>query len=121
MDMHRAAAAQGMLASVRLWLAVLLDLASSVMRERIRTMLSSKSAAALSAILCLPSLFAFITAMFNYEPPFVQQYLTEPNGYTPSMLGRIVMLGMLFSLPAAFVINLLPMLTKAGSERTMPF
>jgi len=90
----------------------------------IRTPISSKSAAVISLTLCLPFLFVAITAAYNWEPPFVHP-LTEqmflPDGYTPTILGRIVMLGMLLCLPVAFLINLLPMVTKAGSERTTPF
>ena len=123
-DMHRAAAAQGRLACVNLWLTVLLDLLSSATRERMRTMLNSKLATAISLALCLPLLFVYITAMFNYEPAFVpllDQWMFAPDGYTPTMLGRIVMLGMLLSVPVAFVINLLPMLTKTGSQAATPF
>jgi hypothetical protein len=41
-DMYRAAAVQGMRALVSLWLAVLLDLMSSAIRERMRTMFNVK-------------------------------------------------------------------------------
>ena len=41
-DMYHAAAAQGMRALVRLWLAVLLDLMSSAISERMRTMFNPK-------------------------------------------------------------------------------
>lgn len=87
-------------------------------------MVNLKPATAISLVLCLPFLFVYITAMFNYEPPFVpllDEWMFAPDGYTPTMLGRIVMLGLLLSVPVAFVINLLPMLTKAGSERATPF
>ncbi|MCI0399599.1 MAG: hypothetical protein L0322_32355 [Chloroflexi bacterium] len=120
-DMHRAAAAQGLRARAQLWLTVLLDLLSSAMRERIRTMLNSRSAAVISLVLCFPLLFVVITASLNYEPPFVQHYLTEPDGYTPTGLARVIMAVMLLSLPAAFVINLMPMFTRARSEETTPF
>jgi hypothetical protein len=40
-DLYRAAAGQGMRTLVRLWLAVLLDLLSSAIRERMRTMFNS--------------------------------------------------------------------------------
>jgi hypothetical protein len=120
-DMHRTAAAQGALALARLWLAVLLDLLSSAIRERIRTMLNSKSATAISVALCLPFLFIYITAAYELmpEPAFMRELTTD--GYRPSMLGYIVMLSMLLSLPVAFIINLLAMLTKAGSERVTSF
>jgi hypothetical protein len=123
-DMQHAAAAQGMRACVRLWLTVLLDLLSSATRERIRVMLSSKSAAAISLAFCLPFLFVYTTALFNYKPPFVpllDTWMFAPDGYTPTMLGRMVMLGLLLSVPLAFVINLLPMLSKAESHRAAPF
>ena len=87
--------------------------------------ISSKSAAAISLALCLPFLFVYVTAMFNYEPPFVyllDEQMFAPDGYTPTTLGRIVMLGMLLSVPVAFVVNLLSILTKkAGSERATSF
>jgi len=92
--------------------------------EKSRSFISSKSAAVISLALCFPILFIAITATFNYEPPFVallDEHMFSADGYTPTMLGRIVMLGMLLSVPAAFVINLLPMLTKAGSEQPAPF
>jgi len=123
-DMQRAATAQGMPACMSLWLTVLLDLLSSATRERIRTMVNLKPATAISLALCLPFLFVYITAMFNYEPPFVpllDELMFSPDGYTPTILGRIVMLVMLLSVPVAFVINLLPMLTKAGSQGAPPF
>lgn len=123
-DMQRAATAQGMPACMSLWLTVLLDLLSSATRERIHTMLNSKSATAISLALCLPFLFVYITAMFDYEPPFVpllDEWMFAPDGYTPTILGRIVMLGLLLSVPVAFVINLLPMLMKAGSQGATPF
>jgi hypothetical protein len=107
-----------------LWLTMLLDLLSSAMRERIRAMANLKPATAISLVLCLPFLLVYITAMFNYELPFVpllDEWMFAPDGYTPTMLGRIVMLGLLLSVPGAFVINLLPMLTKAGSPGAPPF
>ncbi len=45
-DMYRAAAAQGTRALVKLWLAVLIDLLSSAIRERMRTMFNLKWASA---------------------------------------------------------------------------
>jgi len=54
-DMYRAAAAQGMRAVVRLWQEVLLDLVSSAIRERMRTMLNPKWAAVISLILLIPT------------------------------------------------------------------
>lgn len=122
-DMHRAAAAQGMRASVSLWLTVLLDLLSSAIRERMRTMLNSRSAAVISLMLCLPILFLFSISMFNFEPRFVQQFMNLL--FTPeddfNTLGRIFELSLIWSAPVAFVINLLPMLRKADSEQTAPF
>jgi hypothetical protein len=123
-DMHRATAARGMLALLRLWLNVLLDLASSATRERIGTMRNVTWATVISIALCLPFLFVYMTALFNYEPPFVQllnEWMLAPDGYTPTMLGRIVMLGLLLSVPVAFVINFLSMLKKAGMQQAAPF
>jgi hypothetical protein len=121
-DMYRAAAVQGRRACVSLWLAVLLDLFSSAMRERIQTMRHSTWAAVLSLALCMPFLFVYAAAIFNYEPPFaplLEALLFTPDGLTTS--GRIVMLGLLLSIPAAFVINLLSMLTRAGAREAASF
>lgn len=123
-DLQRAASAQGLPASLRLWLRVLLDLIVSATRERSRTMLNAKSATAISLILSLPIVLVAITANIGYEPPFLDRlntYLLSPDGYTPTVLGRLAMLGMLFALPVAFVINLLAMVARARSEQATPF
>ncbi len=84
-------------------------------------MLDSRSAALLSVLLSLPILFVVVTAMLNYEPPFVQQVLTEPDGFTPTRLARLFMLVMLGSVPVAFVLNLLAMFNGARAQQAKPF
>lgn len=116
-------------ALVHWWVATLFDLVHTAIQQRrevmsTATFLNSKSAAAISVILCLPLLLMITTATLNYEPAFVRSFedsLMSSDGYTPTTLGRLVMLGMLFSLPLAFVINLLPMLTPKTSEGTSTF
>jgi hypothetical protein len=120
-DMQRAAAGQGVLARLSLWLTILLDLASSAARERIRTMLKARTAAVVGIVLCLPLIFMLTTAVLNYEPPFVDQYLTQPDGYSPTPLARVIMVFTLLALPAALVINLLPMLRKTDRAGVTPF
>lgn len=123
-DMYRAAAAQGTLACVRLWLTALLDLLSSALRERMRTMLNSRSAAVIGVILCLPLMMIAVGSVFDFEPPFVpllEKYMFAADGYTPTTVGRVVMFGLLLSVPVAFVINLLPMFKKADPERIPSF
>jgi hypothetical protein len=120
-DMQRAAAGQGVLASLSLWLTILLDLASSASRERIRTMLKARTAAVIGIVLCFPLIFMLTSAVLGYEPPFVDQYLTQPDGYTPTPLARVIMIFTLLALPVALVINLLPMLQKSHREQVTPF
>ncbi|MEW5987728.1 MAG: hypothetical protein AB1791_13930 [Chloroflexota bacterium] len=86
--------------------------------------ISPKSAVVMSLTLCLPFLFVSSTAMLGIEAPFVDllnEKMISPDGYTPTILGRVVMLSMLFCLPVAFLINLLSMVTKAGFEQATPF
>src|SRR5262245_5429799 len=111
-DMHREAATQGIVACAQLWLTALLDLVSNATSERLRSMREIRWQTVVSIVLCLPLLFLITTATLNYEPPFVKvlnQYILSADGYTPTMLGRIVMICLLLSAPAAFVINFLPM------------
>jgi len=88
--------------------------------EKPPSFISSNSAAVLSVTLCLPLLFLYVSAAYDpvSEPSFA--HLLTVDGFRPSLLGYIVMLGMLLSLPVAFVINLLPMFTKASSEQPTP-
>lgn len=119
-DMHRAASDQGIGATFRLWLTVLFDLVSSASRERVRTMLTQRSANIISLLLCLPFLFVLTSVMLNYEPPFVA-WLEEPDGYTPTMAGRVFMVFMLLSVPVALVVNLLPRFRKVSTGEATPF
>jgi hypothetical protein len=122
-DMYRAAAAQGPRALISLWLTVLLDLFSSVTRERIRTMLNPKWAAAISLMLLVPTAFFFSMDLFNYEPRFVQQFfrlLFSPDDDF-NIFGRIFENYLILSAPIAFVINFLSMIRKARAENIGSF
>jgi hypothetical protein len=83
--------------------------------------ISSKSAAVLSLTLCLPFLFFYIAGVYDLEPFIPFRHLLTSDGFRPTILGRIVMLAVLLCLPVAFLINLLPMVTKADSERATSF
>lgn len=112
-DMHRAAAKKGLWARVNLWLTVLLDLVSSAMKERIRTMFNSRSAAVLSAALCLPFLLLiFAMEYLPEEPAFLHEMMVESDGYTTTQFGKIMSEGLLLAFSVAFVINLSSMFTR---------
>jgi len=83
--------------------------------------ISSKSATVLSLTLCLPFLFIYVTAVYELESFIPLRHLLTSDGFQPTLLGRLVMLGMLVCLPVAFLINLLPMVTQASSEQVLPF
>lgn len=119
-DMHRAARARGLGAIIRLWVTVLFDLLSSASRERVRSMLTQRSATIVSLLLCLPFLFLLTTVVLGYEPPFAA-WFTEADGYTPTPQGRVVMILLLLSVPTALFINLLPRLRKVGSQSGAAF
>ena len=75
------------------------------------------SAAITSLILSLPIGLTFIAFMFEMEQ------LTKPltaalttNGYDLNSLGRVFLICGLFLLPAAFVLNLRPMLKREGPQ-----
>jgi hypothetical protein len=84
-------------------------------------LINPKPAAVISSILCLPFLFLMITAAYELESfiPFIDTQ--SLNDFGSTLLGRIVMLAILFCLPAAFLINLLSMITRADPERRIPF
>src|SRR5262245_49142960 len=73
-DMYRDATAQGVLASVRLWLTMLLDLAASAVREWSHTMLNRRWAVIISLILFAPLALFFALDLANYAPPFVMRF-----------------------------------------------
>lgn len=112
----------GMIGLVGWWCAALLDLTYTVIEQR-RTANMSKStfipsrwATSISLVLCLPFIVMVVAAAFNLELPFMNALSDRPTA-----LERVVMLGMLFSLPTAFVINFLSMFTKGSTERTPSF
>lgn len=125
-DMSRASYQRRGLVGLSLWwCATLFDLIRTVMEQRrevvmsVSTPIRAKLAAVISLILCLPFFLFYVMAVYEVEPPFM--YLLTEDGYRPTNLGRIAMLVMLFSLPAAFVINLLAMITKTDSEQRTTF
>lgn len=119
-DMHRAASVRGIGAIFQLWLTVLFDLLSSASRERVRSMLTQRSATIVSLILSLPFLFLLTTVVLGYEPPFAA-WFTEADGYTPTPQGRVVMIVLLLSVPTALLINLLPRLRNLRTQTGSPF
>ncbi len=82
-----------------------------------------RSAALISLILALPLAILYSISAFEIEPfnSLLKSLFTGADGYRQNALGRIVLIGALLLLPAAFLINLLSMVTKAGSERATPF
>ena len=94
------------------------------MTARIRTLLGPRWATAISIGLCLPLVLMIGSAALDYEPPFVPQlnhYLLAADGGGPTAIGRVVMLVLLLSVPAAFAINLLAMRPKPDSEEAPAF
>lgn len=83
--------------------------------------LHAKSAAVLSGVLCLPFVLAYASAVYDLERFIPLRPLLTVDGYAPTTLGRVVMLGMLMGLPLAFLVNLLPMIAHAHSDRATPF
>jgi hypothetical protein len=74
------------------------------------------SAALTSLILSLPLGLTFVAFMFEIEQlakPLT--VLLTTNGYELNGSGRIFLIGGLFLLPVAFILNLLPMLKKEGT------
>ncbi|HUG34605.1 MAG TPA: hypothetical protein VMJ90_07535 [Anaerolineales bacterium] len=81
-----------------------------------------KSAALISFILCLPLALPFIILMVDVKP------LVEPlknlltvDGQQINTLGRIVFPGGLLLLPAAFILNLQPILVRVGPDQKRAF
>ena len=94
------------------------------MTARIRTLLGPRWATAISIALCLPLVLMIGSAGLDYEPPFVpllNRYLLAANGEGPTAVGRVVMLPLLLSVPAAFVINLLAMRRKPELDEAPAF
>jgi len=94
------------------------------MTTRIRTLLGPRWTTAISIALCLPLVLMIGSAGLDYEPPFVpllNRYLLAANGEGPTAVGRVVMLPLLLSVPAAFVINLLAMRRKPELDEAPAF
>jgi hypothetical protein len=77
-------------------------------------MLGARWATVLSAALAMPLLLLLIFVRLDYEPPFLP-LLNNPDG-TSTTLGRALMLGVLLSVPAGLMINLLPRLRRPASR-----
>jgi hypothetical protein len=116
---------QGRVGLALWWCAALLDLSRTVIEQRRGVVMAqimairSKSATVISIVLCLPLFLSYLFALNGLESPFMQ--LMYINGYQPTILGRVIMLGMIFSLPAAFVINLLGMVVQKNAEHEHSF
>ena len=110
-------------------LSIFMETAISIVRENLFTvtegdamkniLANPRSAALISFILCLPLAIPYLVFMSDIK------FLAEPLRNLMSidgqpgdinMLGRIVILGGLLLLPFAFVLNLMPILRRAGPE-----
>lgn len=78
-------------------------------------------AALISSLLCVPFVFLMFTAALDLKPAIPFEHLLIVDGYRPTLLGRVVMLAMLGSLPVALVINLLPMVARDSAPQAKPF
>jgi uncharacterized membrane protein len=76
-----------------------------------------KTAAITSLILCLPLAVPYAIVMYDIEPLIgpLKSLLTV-DGQQINSLGLIVFMGGLFLLPVAFVLNLQPILKRAGPD-----
>lgn len=81
-----------------------------------------RSAAMMSFILCMPLAVPYLILMYDMEPLIgpLNNLLTI-DGQQINNLGRIVIFGGLLLLPVAFVLNLLPILSRAGPEQKRTF
>jgi len=86
-----------------------------------RNLMSSRSAAVLTLVLSLPFLFLFLTEVYDLESVIPVRDLLTSDGHQPTILGRVVMIGMLLALPVAFVVNLLSMVANGVAEQVTPF
>lgn len=115
-DVSRAAYhKRGLVGLVRWWYATVFDLIRTVIEQRREARMPTRSrsnlAAAISLLLCLPFFLVSISAIYGLEePPFVS-----------ALTGRLVMLGMFVSLPAAFIINFAAMFGRSKPERAAAF
>ena len=75
--------------------------------------------ALISFLLCLPLGLTFLILMFDIEflaIPLHNLLTVNGQGSEINMLGRILILGGLLLLPVAFILNLQPLLARAGLE-----
>ncbi len=79
-----------------------------------------KSAAIISIILALPLAIFFPIAVLEIEPfhGILKTLFTEADGYRANTLGLAVELGAALLLPAAFIVNLVPIVrnVRAGNS-----
>jgi len=120
----------GRLFGVVLWMFV--ETAVGIIREHVTQIAkgiamkklpaNSRSAASLGFILCLPLAALFVIFTFDLEP-FIRplKELLTTDGQQINHFGRIVIFGALLLLPIAFVLNLQPILKKAGPEGKRTF
>lgn len=82
-------------------------------------LMNPRSAALLSAILCLPFVLLFTLLVLNIEPDFgpLAPLLTSADPDQPDVLGSLIVLGTLLLAVAAFIVNLAPIVrTLRGGE-----
>jgi hypothetical protein len=86
--------------------------------QKTTNFIDPKSAAWISILLCIPFLVIYFSVVYNLE--FFRSLLTV-DGTRPSTFGYLMIAGGWLSLLAAFVINLLAMVTRPGSEPAPTF
>jgi len=72
---------------------------------------NQKSAAVIGFLLAMPLAILLLIEVFSIEPlsSFFKGLTTEADGYSLNAFGRILTIGALLLLPAAFVVNFIPM------------
>jgi len=125
-DLYSERQTQGRSFEFVLWMFV--ETAMGIIREHViritegntmkNILANPKSAAIISFIFCLPLAVPYVIFIFDMEP-FIKPLnnLLTIDGQQINNLGRIVLFGGLLLLPIAFVLNLQPMLIRAGPEQ----
>lgn len=89
---------------------------AEIKREKIMENLftNHKSAAIIGFLLAMPLAILLLIEVFSIEPlsGFFRRLTTEADGYSINALGRILTIGAVLLLPAAFVVNFIPIWRK---------
>ena len=113
----------------RFVLGMFVETAGGIIRERTllitqgntmkNLLITPRSAAIISCMLCLPFAFLFTLLLLNIEPDFgaLEPLLTSPDPDQPDVLGSLIVLGTVLLALAAFIISLIPIVrTMRGGE-----